>query len=104
LRKNLAVAAVPVISLNQRYETSMKKNQQIKFGIILILLSGVAFALMLLIPFMNLESKTKLIGSTSALIAMEVFFWVGGLFVGKELFKKYKDKLNPVNWFKRNRK
>jgi hypothetical protein len=79
----------------------MKKNRQIKFGIILILLSGVAFAVMLLIPFMNLENKYKVIGSSSAFIAMEVLFWVGGLLVGKELFMKYKSWLDPRKWFSR---
>ncbi|MFB6340553.1 transporter suffix domain-containing protein [Saccharicrinis sp. FJH62] len=82
----------------------LKKSQQIKFGIILILLSGVAFAIMLLIPFLDLENKTKVIGSTTALISMEVLFYAGGFLVGKELFKKYRDKLNPVNWFKRKSK
>ena len=77
----------------------MKKNSQVKIGIILILLSGVAFAIMLLIPFLNLENKYKVIGSTTAFISMEVLFWTGGLLVGKELFKKYKSYLNPKNWF-----
>jgi len=81
----------------------VKKNRQIKLGILLILLSGVAFAVMLLIPFLNLENKLKVIGTSSAFIAMEVLFWVGGLLVGKELFKKYKSYLNPKNWFKNKR-
>ena len=52
----------------------MNKNKQIKIGIILILASGVAFAFMLFIPFLNIENKYKLIGSSSAFIAMEVLF------------------------------
>ena len=81
----------------------MKKNRQIKIGILLILLSVVAFALMLLIPFLNIENKLKVIGSSSAFIAMEVLFWVGGLLVGKELFIKYKAYLNPKNLIKNKR-
>jgi uncharacterized membrane protein YbhN (UPF0104 family) len=77
----------------------LNKNKQIKFGIFLILLSGVAFAVMLVIPFLNLEDKTKIIGTSVSFIAMEVLFYVGGFFVGKELFKKYKSYLNPKNWF-----
>lgn len=80
----------------------MKNNKQVKLGFLLILLSGVAFAIMLIIPFLNLEGKTKVIGSTAAFIAMEVLFYVGGFFVGKELFKKYKSHLNPLRWFKRS--
>ena len=78
----------------------MKKNKFIKIGIILILLSGVAFAVMLIIPFLDIENKYKIIGSSASFIAMEVLFWVGGLLVGKELFTKYKSYLDPRNWFK----
>jgi hypothetical protein len=35
---------------------------------------------------------------------MEVVFWSGGLLVGKELFTKYKNQLNPGNWFKKTKK
>lgn len=76
-------------------------NWRIKSGIGLILLSGVFFGLMFIFPFMNLENKTKIFLSTSALIAMEVSFWIGGLLVGKELFTKYKAYLDPKNWFKK---
>lgn len=76
----------------------MKKTKQIKIGIALMLFSGVAFAIMLAIPFLNLSNEHKVIGSTAAFIAMEVLFWTGGLLVGKELFKKYKGYLNPKNW------
>lgn len=76
----------------------MKKTKQIKFGIILMLLSGLAFAIMLVIPFLKISNEYKVIGSSAAFIAMEVLFWTGGLLVGKELFKKYKAYLNPKNW------
>lgn len=79
----------------------MKKNLQIKIGIGLILLSGVAFAIMLLFPFLDLEDRTKVIGASSAFIAMEVLFYAGGFLVGKELFIKYKSYLDPRRWFKK---
>jgi hypothetical protein len=77
----------------------MNKNTQIKIGIALILFSGVAFAVMLIIPMLDIDSKQKVIGSTTAFVAMEVLFYAGGFLVGKELFKKYKSYLNPKNWF-----
>lgn len=79
----------------------MNKNTQIKIGIGLILLSGVSFAVMLIIPILEIESKNKVIGSTAAFITMEVLFYAGGFLVGKELFRKYKSYLNPKNWFKK---
>ena len=78
----------------------MKQNRYIRLCILLILLSGVAFAIMLTIPFLEMENRYKVIGSSAAFIAMEVLFWAGGLLVGKELFTKYKSWLNPANWFR----
>ena len=78
----------------------MDNKRQIKIGIALILLSGVAFAVMLIIPFMELESKSKVLGSSIAFVSMEVLFYAGGFLVGKELFRKYKAYLDPRKWFK----
>lgn len=81
--------------------TQQSKNWQIKLGIFLMIFSGVFFAASFIIPLFNLTSKTKLIAISTSLILMEVVFWTGGLLVGKELFSKYKQKLNPKNWFKK---
>jgi len=35
---------------------------------------------------------------------MEVLFWSGSLLTGKEILGKYKEKLNPKNWFRRTEK
>lgn len=67
-----------------------------------MIFSGVFFGATFIIPLFDLPTKTKVIASTTSLILMEVVFWAGGLLVGKELFTKYKQKLNPLNWFKRN--
>uniref|UniRef100_UPI003217E05E transporter suffix domain-containing protein n=1 Tax=uncultured Draconibacterium sp. TaxID=1573823 RepID=UPI003217E05E len=76
------------------------KNRQIKFGIFLMLFSGVFFAATFVIPLFELPTRTKVITSATSLVLMEVFFWSGGLLVGKELFSKYKKQLDPRNWFK----
>ena len=78
-----------------------KKNFKIKLGIFLMIFSGVFFAATFIIPMFDLPTKTKVIASTTSLILMEVVFWSGGLLVGKELFTKYKNQLNPKNWFKK---
>ncbi len=77
------------------------KNWQIKLGIFLMIFSGVFFAATFIIPMFDLPTRTKVIASTTSLILMEVVFWSGGLLVGKELFTKYKQQLNPKNWFKK---
>lgn len=78
-----------------------KKNRTVKAGIFLMIFSGVCFALMLLVPFLELEAKQKVFWSSASFIAMEICFWTGGLLVGKELFNKYKTRINPANWFKK---
>jgi hypothetical protein len=77
------------------------KNWQIKLGIFLMIFSGVFFATTFIIPTLDLPTKTKVIATTTSIILMEVIFWSGGLLVGKELFTKYKNQLNPLNWFKK---
>lgn len=67
-----------------------------------MIFSGVFFAATFIIPLFELPTKTKVIASTTSLILMEVVFWAGGLLVGKELFTKYKQQLDPVNWFKKS--
>ena len=79
------------------------KNLQIKLGIFLMIFSGVFFAATFIIPLFDLPTKTKVIASTTSLILMELVFWSGGLLVGKELFTKYKNQLNPKNWFKKTK-
>ena len=65
-----------------------------------MIFSGVFFAATFIIPMFDLPTRTKVIASSTSLVLMEIVFWSGGLLVGKELFTKYKQKLNPANWFK----
>jgi hypothetical protein len=83
-------------------EKLTRKNRRIKLGIFLMIFSGVFFAATLIFPLTQLPVKTKVIASTTSLILMEIVFWSGGLLVGKELFTRYKRKLNPVTWFKKS--
>ena len=75
------------------------KNLKIKFGIFLMVFSGVFFGASLIFPMLGLPVKTKVYAVTTSIVLMEVSFWTGGFLVGKELFKKYKALLNPKNWF-----
>lgn len=79
----------------------MQKNWKFKTGVSLIVLCTLLFASLLVIPFLDIESKTKISISTIAFIFGEITFWVGGILLGKELFNKYKSYFNPLNWFKK---
>jgi hypothetical protein len=80
-----------------------KKQMRIRLGIFLMVFSGVFFALTLIIPVLELPTKTKVVAATASFIMMEVVFWTGGLLVGKELFTRYKKRLNPMGWFTKKR-
>ena len=68
-----------------------------------MLFTGVCFAATLIIPIFDLSTKVKVAASTTSFVLMEVVFWLGGALVGKELFTRYKQKLNPRNWFKKKK-
>jgi len=84
-------------------KSGKQKNRKIKTGIFLMLFSGVFFAATLIIPFFDLPTKVKVAASTTSFVLMEVVFWLGGALVGKELFTRYKQKLNPRNWLKKKK-
>ena len=79
----------------------MQKNWKLRLGIILIIACIPFFLIIPVIPFLDLESNVKIKASTVSLVIGEVLFWSGGLLLGKELFTKYKSRMNPKNWFKK---
>jgi len=81
-----------------------KNNLKVKIGVISIVISTVAFLMLPLIPFLEISVELKGIIATVIFIIAEILFWVGGVLVGKELFVKYKSRLNPKNWFKKSSK
>lgn len=81
-----------------------EKNWKFKLGISLMLSSLIFFALLVIIPLLNIENQQKITFTTISFIIAEVLFYTGGFFVGKEVFNKYKAYFNPVNWFKKREK
>jgi hypothetical protein len=79
----------------------MQKNWKFKIGIALIALSTMFFISIIAVPFLHVDSKTKITISTILVVLGEVTFWIGGILLGKELFNKYKSYLNPKNWRKK---
>jgi hypothetical protein len=77
------------------------KNLKIRVGIFLVIFCIPFFLFIPVIPFLDMDAKTKITISTISLVIGEVLFWVGGILVGKELFIKYKSYFNPKNWFKK---
>ena len=66
----------------------------------MVLTSFIFFALLVLIPMLNMKREEKIWFATFSFITAEVLFYTGGFLLGKEMFDKYKSYLNPKNWVK----
>ena len=76
-----------------------KYNWRLKIGIVIMAISVLLFLSLPVIPFLDIENKTRITITTIVFIVAEVTFYGGGFLVGKELFSKYKSYMNPKNWF-----
>jgi hypothetical protein len=79
-----------------------------KLGLSLIIVSCGMWATVLVVPFLPWASSPpstaiaqKALLTASLLITSEVSFWVGILLVGKELARRYRQKLNPYYWWRK---
>ena len=70
----------------------------------MVLSSLIFFALLPVIPMLDIGKRSKIWFATSSFITAEVLFYTGGFLLGKEMFSRYKSYFNPKNWFKRSRK
>ncbi|WP_257348527.1 transporter suffix domain-containing protein [Pseudalkalibacillus decolorationis] len=77
-----------------------EKPKSRKLGIGLLIFSLVAWGLILAVPFLPVEVKTKIIISSGLAVIAEIAFWIGGILLGKEVVRRYRKQLNPRNWFK----
>ena len=57
--------------------------------------------MLLVVPFLKLQTSVKLTLVPVIIIVGEIAFWAGTFFLGKELVKRYRNYLNPLKWFKR---
>ncbi|WP_409290057.1 transporter suffix domain-containing protein [Peribacillus sp. SCS-37] len=76
------------------------RKSTLKLGIILLVMSTVLWLVPLLVPFLELSGKGKVVLTALLLIAAEILFWAGVFFAGKEAAQKFRGRLNPKKWFK----
>lgn len=76
------------------------KNWKFKLGLSMVLVSLIFFALLVIIPLLDLKKEEKIWFTTASFITAEVLFYAGGFLLGKEMFSRYKSYLNPKNWMK----
>jgi len=58
---------------------------------------------MFAVPFLNWSTGTKAGAVTALIVLGEVTFWVGGLLLGREVVKKYRQYLSPGYWLRAKR-
>jgi hypothetical protein len=75
-----------------------KQNWKFKLGLVLVSLSMVVFLFIFFVPLLHTTDKNKIFIAGVAAVAAEVFFWSGGLLLGKQLFDKYKSYLKLKYW------
>ncbi len=73
-------------------------------GISIFIISLIFWALFFSLPFMNYQLKVKLKLGTFYLIMGEILFYLSTFILGRELYLKYKTRLNPRYWFKKRNK
>ena len=83
---------------------ALNKKPHTWIAFILILLSGILFGLIFVVPFLPLSLSQKGIFVTALVIGMEITWWVGAAIIGKQVITKYKKYLNPCYWFSRKKK
>jgi hypothetical protein len=79
------------------------KNWKLKIGIILISISVLIFLSLFAMPFLPIETKSKITLSTILIIIGEIMFWAGTLLIGKEVWNKYKAFIKSGDWLKKRK-
>lgn len=82
-------------------QEKQRKKFTYKLGIGLLICYPFIWLVPVIAPFTSLSVEMKAAVVAGAIAFAEVVFVVGVVFVGKEVVKKYRKRLNPRNWFKR---
>lgn len=86
----------------QKEKSASKQNKEkpllYKLGIVLLILAVFCWIVAIIVPFTSLTFAVKSGIVTGGIIVGEILFWVGAIFVGREVVSKYKRYFNPKNW------
>jgi hypothetical protein len=79
----------------------MQSGIYAKIGLVLIIGACLLWAAVLVIPFLPVSLDQKAVCLTSLILISEVMFWLGILLAGKELADRYRQQLNPIEWYRK---
>jgi hypothetical protein len=69
-----------------------------RVGIALVVISCVLYVLLIAVPFLPVDGKSKLVIGVSLAIVSEGTFWVGCLISGRQFMAYLRHKLWPGSW------
>jgi hypothetical protein len=73
-------------------------------GIVLVVLSTVAYLLLFGVPFLPVATEMKAGVGVALVVVGEATFWVGAALLGRELITRFKHALNPRTWLCRQKR
>ena len=66
----------------------------------LLIIPSVLWIAAVVVPFLPLTTGSKVWSAGVFVVAAEVVFWVSAVFIGKEVAKRYRERLDPRTWFR----
>lgn len=70
------------------------------YATFLLIIPSVLWTAAVVVPFLPLATGAKVWSAGVFVVAAEVVFWVSAVFIGKEVAKRYREYLDPRNWFR----
>ena len=72
-------------------------------GLGLIVFALLFIPMLAVVPFLPLNVGQKAVLTTVLIAGGQVLTWIGVALLGKELVQRYRQYLNPKNWFRKKK-
>lgn len=77
---------------------------KVKMGVVLVIVANLLIGSLVVVPFLDVDLKTKAIVSTIIFVVGEICFYAGLFLLGKEIVAKYRKFFSIAYWRNRNNK
>jgi hypothetical protein len=80
---------------------ALGRGRTLLLVVFLVVVPGLFYAAVLGVPFLPLETGTKIWLSAALVVAAEGTFVISALVLGKEVVSRYRRSLDPRAWFRK---